>query len=398
MTVTMRTVGRAAAVSLALALIYSLLHNRGVVSVAVLQAFLFPLVAASLLLVRIAGRRIPLAVVVSGAVLAFVGVGFSVTAPQRADSAVLVAQFSIPEDDLGAVSRVFRERLRDSLIGPQVRIVPYFNRLADSGAAMALLAKSPSKGLVWGTERWISVAFPTHPIRTLADLGSDVGALSDLQIVGSVPVIGLAAEPSFDTFNFLAYLFDGLPLYPFAPLSAPQELSLLSAAEYGAHWNSYAHRAYPWWLIGNHHLIAALRHPHELQRQVRCAFDAYARALSFLRGGDNVELQAALYNNQGVALALQGYMSGEGRRRLKFAQRLWRFGKRSRAERNIYRVPLRAWVAAAHNMQVLQASGLLGERAQKRPAKRRKVRVEGEGETGTATDGTRRRQGRALRR
>ena len=79
-----------------------------------------------------------------------------------------------------------------------------------------------------------------------------------------------------------------------------------------AFWTTYAHRAYPWFINGNRHLLDALDGDFNEPAELDCALIAYKRALSFLvNPSDNPELFGAIMNNTGIAFALQGYLEGD---------------------------------------------------------------------------------------
>jgi hypothetical protein len=241
--------------------------------------------------------------------------------------------------------------------------------------AREVLSKYPAAStLIWGSNRWIHASFPHRPELLLSSFpeGSQAWELRELfnvpdfLIVTSVPEIGLSTSPPEATANFLALLInlDDGAFTSDRPVSESTSRALRIMALQRAPWTTNAHLAYPMWRIGTAALVELLVAKYYQFSEMKCVTRAFESALLRLQPGDNPELRAAILNNLAVARYLEG--TAERQPALKaVALDLWNKSVQTQREKNLLRVPLRAFKVSIYNR-------LVATRAQ-----RRKMRGQG---------------------
>ncbi len=359
-----------------------------------IQLLAFPLVVFLFWKLRILGKRIPRAVIIPGMIAGVLAIGYSYLYLRDAPLSFVVSY--LKGDNFEAGSRQFRQLIATQLrrvTPPRAFAVQRSHETFTSHAeAQKFLARSEHLPvLVWGSLRWITVSF--HPERTALPIPKSAAAWISslkLRLVESAPVVGLTLEPQQATAEFIARLVGATLTYKYGPGTrksrqwAFDELSYVAHQE--SHWNSFAHRAYPWWLLGNLHLFEALRDGGVEMGELRCAIEAYTRARKFLRAGDNPELLAAALNNRAIAQSIQSVVS-----RSKGLRRMVKRGFKAAAftikERNLYGVTYRAGKIARANLRMVLAGSLGGRGSLKKARlgnKKRKARglAQGSGKVG----------------
>ncbi len=263
---------------------------------------------------RLMGKSIPrfvlsLAIVggVLSAILAYSGVGIN-------KKTVLVAR--LVGDEFEAASRVFREQIKEAARGERdIQLRRYHAPLAGYQEAQKLLADSGALAVIWGTKHWLSVSFAAGKDFFLGN--NEIVSwekMIGLKPVSSVSVIGMSRIPEPDTVRFLASFLVGSSIVINSGASSSEvdygrmETELLSAATIRAHWTSYAHRAFPFWVLGNFYLQRGLQDGRYERAYLLCAIRAYTRARELLRYHENPELLAAILNNRAFVHFLIGWM------------------------------------------------------------------------------------------
>lgn len=272
-------------------------------------------------------------------------------------------------DELEADTRVFREQLNSYLahIG-DYEVQRLYMQINSSEAAQAYLADHPNvQGLIWGDQEWQNVYFQYAAPLTIGSIA--VAPLSAgkamLKIVQSVPAIGLSIEPRQATQHFLSFITAA----KLGSASSDEEDLLRNAGALATRWSSYAHRAWPWWRLGNLYLQRALKGEQVELGELDCAKRAYAFAASMLQPNDNPELRAAIFNNYAVTLLVTPKSKQKRKHRLKSKQH---FSKAIATRLEVDRFGVAATAArrvARYNLRILMS----GLRAEKAKIKSRKV-------------------------
>ena len=173
-------------------------------------------------------------------------------------------------------------------------------------------------GVVWGTPRWTNVALrQTAPIVIGGHDESSYGArtlrsrgIGDLQVVTSVPWIGVSNAKLPDTGIFLGRLaqiwpaFRGSLLQPDDSLEVEGFIRRWGIAR--AAWTSNTHRSLPMWMAGTFYLVQAVSGPELREGELRCALRSFASARAEFFNGGNVELEQAIMNNEAIATIFRG--------------------------------------------------------------------------------------------
>jgi len=345
-----------------------------------LQLWALPAAIAAVLALRCEGARIPRAVVlVAGCGIALVfllarGGGYDAV---RGRSGVVVAPLS--GDAWQVSTRLVRVGIEDAL-GPGLVDVERLDRVVTSEAmARRVLTARRAAGVVWGDERFLRVTLPiTSPEAVLSRLAPAARTVGQYELVLEVPGFGVSFMPAGGTAGFLSLVFgetgSGRGLLP--PLTPARE-SLLRAAMHTADlWRSFAHRAWPAFVLGNHHLVSAIENGPYEPAELRCAVQAYEAALGFLRPGDNPPLQAAILNNQAVADLLRHEEEGgdEWRRR---AWRLLRESAKVAIPAEVMALPWSGPAVAARNFERLKTQRPPAAKARRARTGQRRPRPSG---------------------
>jgi len=365
------------------------------------QIIALPLVWILLWRLRVAGVLIPRVVLLISVIGAILSLGYSRLHVPDEQWAIVVSHFQADEFEIK--TRQFRERLEHE-IG---RAAPHFgvrverSSLSISSHREALRFLNSAEHLpavIWGTSRWVNVSM--HPERT-ASLNREALepwiSIVGLEIVPSVPIIGMSKEPESDTARFLVTALGGLFS---GSLKAHEhsdsvrswtESTLLGAATQQSPWTTFAHRAFPWFVIGNRHFAQALKGGTYQAGEMACAIEAYTNVRRSLRAGDNPELLAAALNNRAVAHAIVQLV--ERRPELKrLIRRELRTAAHAAREKNLFKVEFLAPKIAKLNLEMLERKSRtrLGRSAQKR----RETGVSGRPKVAGQGEGKRRRANR----
>ncbi len=223
------------------------------------------------------------------------------------------------------------------------------------------------KAAIWGGLRRVYMVFSGERVMTLAQAthlpeGMQLGRL---ELIASVPQVGLSFQPQQYTQEFAARTLAGtLPSVFQAPEQPSAEAHLLYAAGMIAGWTSFAHRAFPWWVLANRYLAEGLSGGDLSEGSIRCAHRAFEMAKKYLRRGDNPALEAAILNNQGVLLVSLGTLKKEkkffkaGMKKFKAAMRI------AHGDKDLWQIARFEIGIAANNIG--HAKGLLGKKHEKR--------------------------------
>lgn len=329
------------------------------------QILAFPFVLFFLWKLRILGRRVPKAALIAAMFGALLASGYSYLYVRDEPLSFVVAR--LEGDDFEARSRQFRLLHQEQLTkihGPRViKAQRTHESFRSHTEALRFLNRSAHlPAVVWGTDRWITLTL--HPERTRVPVSGELRSWTSalgLQLVESVPVVGLSMNPEQATAEFISRVLAAL-----LPLTRPGlgvvgqrrvEDELMFTANQQAPWNSFAHRAYPWWLLGNLQLAHALRDGRVERGELECAIRSYTQARRFIGRGDNPELLAAALNNRAVAQAILGQFA-KPRTSRKLVKNTLRAAVGTLKERNLYGVSFRAAKIARANLKAVRGGAL----------------------------------------
>lgn len=331
-------------------------------SLSIIQFALFPLFLVAAGVLRFRGLRLPRALVF----LAFLGasVAFASTYTFVGKGHTNVIATALSEDPYLAESRIFRDKINSYLrFRSPERVGEYYGTPGSHAESVELMRKSHASAVVWGNAYWIHVSFQeTSPV-AVREFGaaSSVGGLSELRMATSVPSIGLSYQPRNEAANFIAGIIAGMAdrKSPILPVSVTElgekELALIDAGNLVAFWTTPAHRALPWWFLGNLYTFEVLRRGEFDAGEISCAIRAYDQARSFLRTGDtfNAELHAAVFNNLGVLTAIQARRT-EDPELMKRASAYLGLAAKGLKVPDIFALDTRAAGLARKNLRILQ--------------------------------------------
>ena len=261
---------------------------------------------------------------------------------------------------------IFRERIfelqKTTFQPPTVSLwTRHFAEIDSPAAAWSYLRSNRSaRGVVWGSERWLTVSFARSEPRELRDFNAEMppGLLAEFRLILNVPAIGLSGRPENETALFLANINNGMTPLPGSKARPDdkdflrQEAVLRETGRTRALWTSQAHIAYPWFLLGNLYLVDALANGYQAAR-LECALRAYNGALALLGKGDNPELQAALLNNAAAALVVQAVFEGEFEN-IQRAYRNLRTAVATQRQPNHFGTAYDTWLVARLNSELLR--------------------------------------------
>jgi len=285
------------------------------ISIPYAQSLFFPAILFAFLILRIGMWRVPRLLIAVALVGWIVGITITYGPPAEEKGSFAVARFA--DDQLEADSRIFREQISNFLRNSGVRVVRSYARpdtLGEAGAAVRHY--EDKRPLIWGNKSWLNISFPTGLKTPGSMLPSEkIRHISALEPVTYVSGVGLSLKPETGTAEFLALLFKGLLLGEQKNLTSElleERISYLTeAGELGHPWTTYMHRAYPLWQIGNYHLRLALEGSKIQKSELECAIFAYTRGASFIHGQGNLELWAALLNNEAIAMRILATQLGK---------------------------------------------------------------------------------------
>lgn len=330
------------------------------------QQLAFPLLLLGMAALPIFGRRapasVPLVALVCGALAIRIAYLDATDAPQT------VAVALLGQDAYESKSTLLREAIRRDVhirgLDRSVVARRSSERITSANGAdqyLAVLHSIPF--VVWGTGKWINLSF--HPSRSVLVRSSDLEPwlkYTRLKFVESVPVIGMTLEPRADTARFivtLAQIFGAARSIPEDRVLEAVETNLKDSALHIAQWTTFAHRAYPWWQLGNLYMHQALSHGRFDAALLHCAIDAYTQARRMAGAkGDNPELLAAALNNRAVAHAL--LLLVEDRAALMpLIKRELQTAADSAHDRNLFSIRYRAAAIARANLRAFRNGALL---------------------------------------
>jgi hypothetical protein len=301
---------------------------RGTVQLAV-----FPILLIFLAWLRIAGVRIPRVLVgvsaigvLCGAIVRYADVGLK-------EGAYGVARFE--SDALENRTRIFRDNVRrfvgeESLSRSHVRLLGA--KVSSESDARAVLRERPQLlGVIWGSERWLTISSRLAPpisMRQMPDTSyarrrlQELG-VADLWLIGRAPRIGLSKGLDAATFEFVGRFVRASSMSQNvsrgAFLSSDLEHLLQRAASIQASWSASGHLAAPKLMLGTAYLTQAISGPTLEWGDFRCAEASYRSARIIVKGGDPA-LKAAVYNNEAVIRILLAPDSNNPKRLLKEAR------------------------------------------------------------------------------
>jgi hypothetical protein len=350
-------------------------------SLPTIQLIVFPLLLIAAAAMSFRGLRVPrslLLIALSGATLS----AFS-TYYFLADSSRSIMVTTLDGDLHSAETRIFRERINHYSKGRGgVHAVGFRATPRNYSQAHDLLVKDNLRALVWGNSYWMNLSFPEEMSRIAAEFGGaeHLGPLGKLRIVTSVPSVGMSYEPKNETADFISGISAAL-LPPVDPLQkvaledfGRRELALLDTANIAGTWTTPAHRALPWWMLGNLYLFDILRSSTMEPGELRCAQAAYDRARSYLKIKDNynLELTAAVLNNLAIVTVLEGIRDGEPKLLKRARSFLHPVSKTVKKTPNVFGVKERANVVARKNLRLLKDYIHKQGHDKKKPKKHRK--------------------------
>lgn len=333
------------------------------ITLPVVQLVSLPLIALLLARISIGGQKIPRLVLLIGFSAAALTAGSGYSTRLVDSESVLVARFT--DDTLGTKSRIFRESLKRLMRGISTgRAQRYYNSFRSHEEVVKKFSgKENIHAVIWGNERWLNVSFPNASAFEVEKLlAEQVKSLTGFQLVSSVPIFGVARRPESETLRFLSDFFVGfLPTTVRGEVDgdrpALDEVVLTDSLLRSAPWSSYAHRAMPAWLLGNRYLEEAIGSSNYQPQSMKCAQEIYRRGFSFLRPGDNPELQGALLNNLGVALIVQAHFEGFGPDQRKQIKRFWQMAESTGGQRSLMGGGSNSWKIARANLRLLNKRG-----------------------------------------
>jgi hypothetical protein len=302
------------------ALTSGVLAEAFTVNFSLAQICVLPLAAILLWKVRVGKRYVPRVVVAVAMVGAVVGLSYGYTHAVFSSKPVLLARFQ--DDPIEAKTRRFRKVLNRELLSESRMRVGRYHRSLNSHHELRSASGRGAEvySVLWGNSGWIQLSLSEdfleahHPAE--APIWGDF--LSEYGLVNHAPALGLTVNPEPATLRFLSAMLQALQVSPTTsvPLSlkkrALRASFLRSAAGMQSTWSSYAHRAYPLFLLANQHLREAFRQGGQDWGELQCAIEVYAVAEKYLANGDNPDLQAAVFNNKAVALLAMGLLRPKG--------------------------------------------------------------------------------------
>jgi len=277
------------------------------------QYYIFPFLVLFLIITFVPNKIIPLSVV-SLAVLA-VGVTslWSFSLVPTAQSSVALSRLS---SDLHEVETTLLRKKLNHYFGEKLSPVARFYRSIDSHReAFKLVSEQPDlKAIIWGNQQQLVVSF-AKPSESISSIKLEVPwtqkSISP-KLVNYVPAISLSTEPRDATSHFLSYILGEVHQDEGSSLSERQlqQSRLYGAGNILSPWRGLGHLAYPLWRVADLHLQEASLGPVLDRGELGCALELYTQAASRLQPQDNPLLRAAIFNNKGVALLIDGLERG----------------------------------------------------------------------------------------
>jgi hypothetical protein len=282
------------------------------------QLFMVPLLCAVVWRTSVQGVRVPRVIfalvllgVSAGAILRFSTVHLR-------DGAFVVA--TVSKQGLWQETKIYRDRLHRALGSDGLALAGlHRGSISSQSAAESVLAsRNTIGGVVWGAPRWMSITF--RPLPALSLGGFSAGSFAkrwlernhwkDLRVLRSVPAVGLSHGHQDATVHFIAsmiLLWNDFGRYTEQGREGPQfESRLVGVARTQARWSSRSHIGLVLWMLGTYHLVRAVEGESIERGELACALREFADALTQFRQRDNPALYAAIQNNFGIAMLLEG--------------------------------------------------------------------------------------------
>ncbi len=347
------------------------------------QLLIFPLVLFLFLHLRFLGLQLPKFLVLISGLAAMAAFVTPYVAPPEGP---VVFVSTLQGDDIESESRVFWQELNELLrVRGIVQAARFYRSFSGHDRAKQELSsdKRPA-AVVWGSKSRIGISFPDSEPVSLEQAGIEAakGSLGRLQMVTGIPVIGLSYQPRYDSAVFAAALLSGVESLRASNglLTPAAETELRYAAERSSFWTSFAHRAFPWFLLGNAYLRASFGAQGLQPALLKCAEQAYGAAAGNMRLSDNPELFAAIHNNLAVLYYLKAYTAGK-RALAKLAKRKWILAARARLVPNPFKLPYQAAYVAKRNLLQVRSERFEKKakkiKAQRKRRKMKKLRERG---------------------
>lgn len=313
------------------------------------QYIALPIVMVLLWRLRLLKRRAPISVLV-GAVTIGLLCSFAPGWLPASDRSAQIATFE--GDPLGARAALLSRRVERAFtrIGTDLELGTQITQVFEGAEQVRLVLNSGARQqiIVWGNSGWLNLSFRDLPTKALSEFPilSMYRGAEELRLVQSVPVIGLSFEPPQASAMFISELIAA------HSVARPEEF-WISASLTQAAWTSFAHRAYPTWQLANLQLAQSLEGEFE-PALLKCAMENYDKALTFLRRGDNIELESAIYNNLAMAHMVDFFINGVADER-KVAYELLEFAQAAGKQPNMFKIILDAPLESRLNAATLRA-------------------------------------------
>ncbi len=291
------------------------------------QLLCLPLVVVLLRQLPLFGTRIPPVLLLLVCALTIAGAAIRKGVQQVSEEVLLMARFD--EDRLGGKTAVVRDRIRelDGVRNPNL-VGSLEQRVSSRQEAEALLVAEPqAAGVVYGSERWLEVVLRQGEPYSLARTGRSQAAervlrefnLPDLQIVSSVPSVGVSLDGQAGSIEYLSRLSAIWGRGPLALFGADEdlhvEMQLTRMNSIRAFWSSPEPFVFGRWMLGTYYLAQALRGATVDRGTIRCSNSLFLSAYFRLKMGEAGALKAAILNNFVVA-ELVGYEGAMSRKQL----------------------------------------------------------------------------------
>lgn len=278
-----------------------------------IQLAALPIVVYLLLSCGLSSIRFPRLVIYICLAVLLLGFSWRKWLPSAEGPEFLAARLG--DDPYDAQSYLFRKDLNEALSRLSVREVTPLHATFDSvPVVMKFLEEHPKvEAVLWGTKKWLNLSFQQSPPFKVSP--STAGSLFlrfyGLKFSSTVSWIGMSTDPSWATNQFLSNMLAGYaPMEEYArrvPSTSGvfNRRHLLHAAEVPDAWRMRAHKALPFWIVGNFYTAEALQQTQYRQELFEEAADSYAEASSVLRPDQNMELYTAILLNAGIVSFLR---------------------------------------------------------------------------------------------
>ena len=285
------------------------------------QLGVFPILLLLLSGLTVKGVRLPRVLVglaaigvLCGAIVRYSDVGLQ-------DGAFGVTRFE--SDPLENKTRIFRDNVR-RFAGPGAtsRVGVIAPRVASEADARKVLSeRAQLGGVVWGSERWVTISprlSPPVSLRQMPETSyarrrlSELG-LADLFLITQAPSISLSKGLDASSFEFIGGMMRAASMVPHLTsgetVSPELEHLLQRVSSIRAMWSSSVHLAAPKLTLGTYYVLQALYPPTLEWGDFECGEASLRSARVILNKGGNPELKAAVYNNEAVLRVLTASVS-----------------------------------------------------------------------------------------